>query len=51
MPDNGKKADFQTPPATDPTAVGPPPPGAKISPDGKATSEVKGTGNTDKAKD
>ncbi len=36
--------DHETQPASDPTGIGPPPPGAKISPDGKVTSETPGTG-------
>ncbi len=35
--------DPETQPATDPTGIGPPPAGAKISPDGKVTTETTGT--------
>jgi hypothetical protein len=46
-----RKSDLETPPATDPTGIGPPPAGAKISPDGKVTSEISGTAaSSDKAK-
>jgi hypothetical protein len=42
MPEDGKKPDPEIPPATDPTGIGPPPAGAKISPDGIVTSEPNG---------
>jgi hypothetical protein len=42
--------DLETPAATDPTGIGPPPAGAKISPDGTVASEIPGTGaSPDKA--
>lgn len=51
MPEDGKKPNPETPPATDPTGIGPPPAGAKISPDGKVTSETPGADTApDKAK-
>jgi len=51
MPEHGKRPNPQTPPAMDPTAIGPPPTGAKVGPDGKVTSEVTGTKESpDKAK-
>lgn len=43
MPEDDNKPDRQTAPATDPTGIGPPPPGAKVSPDGKVTPKVEGT--------
>lgn len=46
-----KKPNPETPPATDPTGIGPPPAGAKISSDGKVTSETNGAdASPDKAK-
>lgn len=36
----GKKLNLETPPATDPTGIGPPPAGSKISPLGKTSSET-----------
>lgn len=49
--EQGNKPDLETPPATDPTGIGPPPAGSKISLDGKVTSETAGIdASSDKAK-
>jgi hypothetical protein len=49
--EQGKKPNPETPPATDPTGIGPPPAGAKVSSDGKVTSDIGGgDASHDKAK-
>jgi len=49
--EQGERPDLETPPASDPTGIGPPPAGSRISPDGKVTSKAAGHDESaDKAK-